>query len=147
MEQILPFAITNEMAVAIGLLGPYALKWCEPKLERLLSSAKSIALFRGLSAWKRERKFKRLKEIRRNRNIYPIVQDEIAKCHTHFLMFCISILFYLYLLLDSPIKELFNINVWLTVFLAFQFYYFEIKWLFSSTKKNDLLGAMRGKRV
>ena len=44
MEQILPFSITNEMAVAIGLLGPYALKRCEPKLERLFSSVQTIAL-------------------------------------------------------------------------------------------------------
>ncbi|MEZ9446420.1 hypothetical protein [Vibrio splendidus] len=147
MEQILPFAITNEMAVAIGLLGPYALKRCEPKLERLFSSVQSIALFRGLSAWKRERKYKRLKEIRRNRNIYPIVQDEIARCHTYFIMFSISILFYVYLLMDSPIKELFNINVWFTVCLAFPVYYFEIRWLLAATKKNELLRAMRRKRV
>ncbi|WP_318453114.1 hypothetical protein [Photobacterium leiognathi] len=147
MEQILPFAITNEMAVVIGLLGPYILKRCEPKIERTLSSVKTIALFRGLNAWERERKLKSLKEIRRNRNIYPIVQDEIAKCNTHFIMFCISILFYLYLSIDSSIKELFNINVWLTVSLACPVYYFEIRWLAALTKKNKLLGAMRGKRI
>ncbi len=147
MEQILPFAITNEMAVVIGLFGPYVLKRCEPRFERALSSVKSIALFRGLSTWKRERKFKRLKRIRRNRNIYPIVQDEIAKCNTYFIMFCISILFYLYLFMDSPIKELFNINMWLTVLLASPIYYFEIRWLVASSNKKELLGVMRRKRV
>lgn len=61
MENILPFEITNEMAVLIGLLGPVVGKACIKKSSQIVSKAKDLALFRGITAWKRERRYSHLK--------------------------------------------------------------------------------------
>ncbi len=141
------FSISNEMAVLIGLLGPYGLKLLEPKVESGLSRVKMIFIFRGLRNWKREYRYKRLKELRRVRTISPLVQDLITRSYAYLVLFWLSVFFYLYLIIDSPLKPLFNINVWLTVALAFPIYYAECKWIICSSKKNELLSVMRKRRV
>ncbi|ELA9194434.1 hypothetical protein QUO12_002243 [Vibrio parahaemolyticus] len=147
MGDILPFSITNEMAVLISLFGPPIGKWIYSKARQHTSKAKELALFRGLRYWKRERRLKHIKKLRRTRSIEPLVNDQIAQANTYFLIFWIMVLFYTYLLIGSPVKEVFNINKWMSLLLASPIYYFEIKWLVASGKKQELLRVMRRKRA
>lgn len=146
MVQVLPFSISNEMAVFIGLFGPPLWKWAVAKFSNVVAGAKEYAFFRGIEAWKRERRYKRLKSLRRTRSISALVNEQIAMSNTYFLLFWIVALFYFYLFIGSPIKEVFEIEQWLTIGLASPVYYLEVKWLHASSKKKELLSIMRAKR-
>lgn len=147
MEQILPFSITNEMAIVISLFGPPVGKWLYTKFKNNTSNAKNLAIFRGLRAWKRERRYLHIQKLRRTRSIEPLINNQVAQANTYFLLFWIMTLFYMYLFIGSPIKEVFNISHWISVLLASPVYFFELKWLIASGRKEELLSIMRKKRV
>ncbi|EJL6861065.1 hypothetical protein NMS86_003612 [Vibrio cholerae] len=147
MEQFLPFPVTNEMALVIGLFGPLVGKWLWGQFNGVVSKAKSLAIFRGLKTWKRERRYKHIHKLRRTRSIPALVHDQIAQANTYFLLFCMMVLFYMHLFIGSPIKNVFNINQWLRLILSFPVYFFEVKWLIASGRKKELLRVMRKKRV
>ncbi len=143
MENILPFEITNEMAVLIGLLGPVVGKVCIKKSSQIVSKAKGLALFRGINAWKRERRYYHLKKLRRTRSISPLVYDQISQSNTYLILFTLTSMFYVYLVIDSPLKVLFEVSRWFWVFLSLPIYYFEIRWLITSDRRKELLKVMR----
>lgn len=145
MNNILPFEITNEMAVLIGLLGPVVGKACIKKASQIVSKAKGLALFRGITAWKRERRYSHLKKLRRTRSIFPLVYDQISQSNTYLMLFILTSMFYVYLVIDSPLKILFDGSRWLWIFLSLPLYYFEIRWLIASDRRKELLRIMRGR--
>lgn len=145
MNNILPFEITNEMAVLIGLLGPVVGKACIKKSSQLVSKAKGLALFRGINAWKRERRYSHLKKLRRTRSISPLVYDQISQANTYLILFLLTSMFYVYLVVDSPLKILFEVSRWFWIFLSLPIYYFEVRWLIASDRRKELLKVMRRK--
>ncbi|WP_101319695.1 hypothetical protein [Aeromonas sobria] len=145
MGNILPFEITNEMAVLIGLLGPIVVKICINKSSQIVSKAKGFALFRGINAWKRERRYSHLKKLRRTRSISPLVYDQISQANTYLILFLLTSMFYVYLVVDSPLKILFEVSRWFWIFLSLPIYYFEVRWLIASDRRKELLKVMRRK--
>lgn len=145
MNNILPFEITNEMAVLIGLLGPVVGKACIKKSSQLVSKAKGLALFRGINAWKRERRYSHLKKLRRTRSISPLVYDQISQANTYLILFLLTSMFYVYLVVDSPLKILFEVSRWFWIFLSLPIYYFEVRWLIASDRRKELLKVIRRK--
>lgn len=145
MNNILPFEITNEMAVLIGLLGPVVGKICIKKSSQIVSKAKGLALFRGVNAWKRERRYAHLKKLRRTRSIPLLVHDQISQSNTYLILFILTSMFYTYLLIDSPMKMLFEVNDCLSILLSAPIYYLELRWLIASDKRKELLKVIRRK--
>ncbi|EGQ8983001.1 hypothetical protein RV040_001421 [Vibrio alginolyticus] len=143
----LPFTLTNNEAVFISLIAPYAITKIGRVIEGLRPSFRGFPLTRGIVAWKREKRYQHLREVRKLRTIPAVVNESIAKAYSYFVLFWAMVFFYLYLAIDSPLKNVFEGSAITSFILALPLFYVEIVWLNAFAKKNSLISSIRGQRV
>lgn len=103
--------------------------------EKVVSYAKNVRnYFRG-------KKLNKNKLFRKTYRNQAAVHNQTIKAYSYFLLFWVSISFYLLLLVLGTIDEIFKQSLTLGIFSIFPIYLFQIMWLLASLQSDKLIKA------
>lgn len=128
--------------LAMGALISYLIPKVTPytdKYIRIFFSQLLNTLFFPVKGYFRKKRLNKLRKFRKDRANDSVVALLIARANAYFLLFWGVVLFYLNLIIQTKLGEIFNENFILAMILTIPVYVIELIWLTADRKANILV--------